>query len=118
MSENLEEPLWSYHPDNWVIVRVDSKQYGIFFKVLGGWLGGYLYGSSWRMNSGITDIKLIGDYYYIYGYSGSIYKCHKDSEEVRMNIAGVLEGVIKQDPERVSQVSIEDCVKEMESLKK
>lgn len=63
-----------YSPDKWVIIKPKDKEE---FKVLGSWSGSYLYGSSWRLSSGIVGIKQDGDYYIVQNHSGSIYKCHK-----------------------------------------
>ena len=71
-----------YNPDKWVLIRVDNT----YFKVLGSWSGSYLYGSSWRLNSGIDKIIIEGDYFIFQGHSGSHYKCHKKS--YGLNIAG------------------------------
>ena len=60
--------------DRWLIVKVDDG-----YKIFGSWSGGYLYGGSWKLNSGITKVEEDGDYYLFCGYSGSIYKCHKDA---------------------------------------
>ena len=79
-----------YTPDNWVVLKIKPGK-GMFpiYKVLAGWSGGYLQGDSWRMNSGITEVKQKGDYYEFYGHSGSCYKCHKEQYQLRMNNAGV-----------------------------
>ena len=71
-------------PDNWVVVKVDED----FYKVLAGWSGGYLDGDSWRLNSGISEVKDDGDYWLFIGASGSVYQCHKKGYGTRMNIAG------------------------------
>ena len=60
-------------PDQWVILQLPDNNY----KVLAIWLGSYLQGDSWKVNSGITHIIADEEYYYIYGYSGSCYKCNK-----------------------------------------
>ena len=78
-----------YKCDNWVIVKSPSET-DPHYRVLVGTSGGYLDGDSWRMNSGIVQVEEVGDYFYIYGSSGSCYQCHKDSNTVRMNIAGTL----------------------------
>ena len=67
-----------YCPDNWLIIRL-KKDDKTFYKVLGGWRGGYLDGDSWRLNSGIVNIEEDGDYYLFKGFSGSVYKCHRNS---------------------------------------
>ena len=77
-------------PDNWVVVKLPDC-----YKVLAGWRGGYLGdhigGDEWRLNSGITSchMEVDGDYYFFAGHSGSLYRCHKDSYGLRMNIIGV-----------------------------
>ena len=79
-----------YTPDNWVVLKIkEGKGTFPFYKVLGGWSGGYLGGDSWRMNSGVTQVKEDGDYYEFYGESGSCYRCHKEVYGLRMNNAGV-----------------------------
>jgi hypothetical protein len=37
-----------YTPDSWVVLKVkEGKGTFPFYKVLAGWSGGFLYGSSW-----------------------------------------------------------------------
>lgn len=100
MTGDIERP-WDYSPDNWIILEItqDGKTY---HKVLSGWSGGYLHGDHWRMNSGIKSIDEVEGYYYIHGYSGSIYKCNKESEMIRMNISGIF----KQLQDFVKEVKI------------
>lgn len=77
--------------DNWVLIRIhndDDKTAG--WKVVAGTSGGYAYGNSWRVNSGIKDYTDEGDHYLFNGYSGSTYKCMKEAEMIRMNIADVV----------------------------
>jgi len=75
--------------DNWVVVKSPSET-DPHYRVLTGTSGGYLSGSSWRMNSGIVKVHEVGDSFYFYGSSGSCYKCRKDSYTVRMNMAPTL----------------------------
>lgn len=77
-----------YTPDKWVVLKIrnDSE---ILFKVLAGWSGGYTYGDSWRINSGIVKVVDDGDYVLFHGESGSVYKCHKDSYGLSMATAGI-----------------------------
>lgn len=103
-------------PDNWVILKIDSSEVNEpFYKVLAGWSGGYLDSDSWRMNSGIEKIEIDGDYYKFIGSSGSVYKCHKEAEMVRMNIGGVLQQLQEQYPDVVSLVNFEDIKDEISS---
>ena len=73
-------------PDNWVVIRLKGDD--PHYRVLAGWSGSYLNGSSWRMNSGITEVNETADYYYFKGSSGSEYRCGKSCYMLRMNNAG------------------------------
>ena len=86
-----------YRPDNWVVLKVkEGKGTFPFYKVLAGWSGGYLQGDSWRLNSGVTEVKEDGDYYEFYGETGSCYRCHKEGYGLRMNNAGVYKNLCLQ----------------------
>ena len=63
-----------YIPEHWLLVEI-----GDMHKILATWDGSYLGGASWRLNSGIDKVEIDGDYFLFHGYSGSIYKCHKDN---------------------------------------
>ena len=76
----------AYYPDSWVILKV--KENGLY-KVLGGWSGGYRYGDSWRMNSGIVRVEECKNYWLMHGHSGSIYFCDKRSYGLRMSTTGI-----------------------------
>lgn len=100
-------------PDNWIILKILKEDVeGHYYKVLAGWSGGYLDGDSWRMNSGIDKIEQTDTYYNFIGYSGSVYRCTKQSEMVRMNIGGVLQQLMKQYPDNVTVVNVEDILEE------
>lgn len=60
-------------PCRWLLVEV-----GDLHKVFAVWTGGYLDGDAWRMNSGIESVEVDGDYFLMHGFSGSVYRCHKD----------------------------------------
>lgn len=67
-----------YNPEAWVVLKFVTPTYTIY-KVLAGWYGGYTGGDYWKLNSGITKVEVDGDYYLFHGYSGSVYKCHKEA---------------------------------------
>jgi hypothetical protein len=67
-----------YIPDRWVVVKLAKEDKSVY-KILGGWLGGYLDGDSWRLNSGISKVEKEGDTFKFHGYSGSIYICRERS---------------------------------------
>jgi len=95
-----------YTPDSWVVLKIKEGKYARgFYKVLGGWSGGYLDGDSWRMNSGITEIKVDGDYYEFYGSSGSCYRCHKKGYRLTMANSGVY-NVLKENEPFEGQITL------------
>lgn len=91
-------------PDCWVILQLNNNK-EILYKVLAGWSGSYLYGQSWQLNSGIKSVEVENDYYLFHGYSGSIYKCHKDMYSLNNMTSGVLKSLQKQ-AETVDDVEI------------
>lgn len=89
-----------YTPDTWVILEVQNDD-KTFYKVLGGWSGGYLDGSSWRINSGITEVKEFDDHYKFYGSSGSCYRCVKGMYRLSMATSGVWQELEQKYPDQV-----------------
>lgn len=71
-----------YTPDHFIIMEIIDSSGTKFHRLLGGWSGSYTNGTSWRGNSGITKIETHGDYYHVYGNTGSIYKVNKNSERL------------------------------------
>lgn len=87
-----------YSPDNWVVLKLKQSESDTgFYRVLAGWSNGYLDGDSWRLNSGITQVKQDGNHYEFYGHSGSCYRCHKESYGLRMNNSGVYNSLKQQE---------------------
>jgi hypothetical protein len=70
-----------YTPDQWQIVKITGTD--PHYRVFGSWSGGYLDGDSWRLNSGITSVSEDDEWFYFYGYTGSVYQCRKESYGVR-----------------------------------
>lgn len=67
-------------PDCWVILVIESQHYGKVPKLMSGWYGGYGGSDEWKLNSGITKIVKDGDCLIVHGFSGSTYKCYKETE--------------------------------------
>lgn len=102
-------------PEQWILVEVKSDE--PHYRVFASWAGGYLTGDSWRLNSGITKVNDVGDYYDFVGYSGSVYRCHKDSYGVsKMHNASVLKGLIERSNGTLIEVKKEDVLKVIEKL--
>lgn len=81
-----------YSPDYWCVLKLQHSS-GIVYKVFGSWSGSYLEGDYWRLNSGIKQATLDKDEDFINfaGYSGSVYKCHKDFYRVYPHHASLLQ---------------------------
>ena len=77
-----------YNPDKWTILKILNEEDGkYFYRILGGWGGGYLDGDSWRLNSGVESYELckeddegVPQKILFKGATGSIYDCWIDSE--------------------------------------
>ena len=85
---HLNGDIMEYTPDSWVVLKIynDEKP---FYKVLAGWNGGYLDGDSWRINSGISQVKHDNNYYEFYGKSGSLYRVHESAYRLTMATSGI-----------------------------
>ena len=99
-------------PERWVVLKINGPE--TYFRVFGGWRGGYLDGDRWKMNSGIVGIEEDEDYYYFEGHSGSWYKCNKNGYGLKDGmysfspyIQGVLENIIEKSPVPIEVVDEE-----------
>lgn len=93
-------------PDCWTILKVNYKG-ETFYKLLAGWSGSYLYGTSWKLNSGIDKVEVDEDSYLFYGRSGTVYKCHKEGYGLRMATAPTWNEIKERYPDYVTLE--EDC---------
>lgn len=87
-------------PDKWVVIKIskeDDPTYPIY-KLFSTWLGGYLDGDAWRMNSGIVSVEQEGDYLQFFGDSGSCYECLPSTHAYGTNYytQDVLDGIIRK----------------------
>jgi hypothetical protein len=79
----------TYVPDCWVLVRLESEEFGVVNKILASFYGGYPQGNSWKLSSGIISVEHSDDVYTISLTSGSTYICYENSER----LAGMAENV-------------------------
>jgi len=62
-----------YNPDKWVMLKIESE-FGITYKILASWYGGYANGDSWKLSSGTVSMIPRGDTLYEFPqHSGSTY---------------------------------------------
>lgn len=81
-------------PDRWVVLKMSTQDSETIYKVFATWFGGYLDGDSWKINSGITDMREDEDYFYFIGFSGSEYACRKGAYGTNSYTQGVLSSII------------------------
>ena len=94
-----------YNPDKWVMLKITHSGHSTY-KVLAGWGGSYLHGQSWKLNSGCTKIEQDGDYFLFSGYSGSVYRCHKNGYGTTGYTAQILSGFLKDAEEVNAQIEV------------
>jgi hypothetical protein len=99
-------------PDKWVVVKIQNND-ETYYKVFASWLGGYLNGDSWKINSGITKIEDDDDdNYYIIGYSGSEYQCNKKAYGTASTYTqSVLEDIIEKSEGKMTLMENQDWSK-------
>lgn len=102
-----------YNPDKWVVVELKTPKETLY-KVLASWYGGYAGNDSWKLSSGIKDVKTIENGYAFHNYSGSVYNCHKDGYGMNMYTAGIFSSLEKQQTDKIKiRVIDEDDVRKM-----
>ena len=101
--------MTEYNPDSWVVIKMTYKD-ETFYKVLGGWSGGYLNGDSWRLNSGIEkcEYDIANDKWRFYGSSGSVYIVNPESYGLRMATAGIWNQMKNKYPDQVELLDDRD----------
>lgn len=88
----------NYKPNYWMILKITSIDGIVLHKVFATWVGGYVEGDSWRMNSGIVEVKINDKIISFVGDSGSVYECLLDEGSYRasMYTQSVLDSMIKK----------------------
>lgn len=101
--------MTEYNPDSWVVIKMTHKDQ-TFYKVLGGWSGGYLNGTSWRLNSGIEkcEYDIANDQYNFYGSSGSVYVVNPESYGLRMSTTDIWNQMKTKYPDQVELLDNRD----------
>lgn len=90
----------AYTPDVWVVLEFQTPT-ETFHKVFAGWYGGFAGSNSWKLNSGISEVRRDDEGWYEFdGYSGSTYHCHLNNYHMSGLMHGVLDGWLKQADER------------------
>lgn len=67
-----------YTPDRWCVIRIPGER-DVIYKVFASWSGSYTGSDRWKLNSGITEARLVEDVWEFAGTSGSVYRCRPNS---------------------------------------
>ena len=84
-----------YTPDRWCVIRIPGPKETVY-KVIASWSGSYTGGDSWKLNSGITQARLVEGVWEFEGSSGSVYRCRQGSYGANAYGAGVLDDLIRR----------------------
>lgn len=101
-----------YTPDRWVVLEITSEKLGTIRKVFAGWYGGWAGSDSWKLNSGITNIRMDDEGWYEFeGYSGSTYSCHINGHGMSGYMAQILANWRNKYPHiDFKEIDLEDIV--------
>lgn len=91
----------TYTPDVWVVLEFDAPQLEKpIQKVFAGWYGGFAGSDSWKLNSGITKVRIDDEGHYEFdGYSGSTYYCHFNNYKM----SGLMHGILARWQEQANK---------------
>lgn len=92
-----------YMPDRWCVIRIPGERETIY-KVFASWSGSYTGSDSWKLNSGITQARLVNGAWEFEGTSGSVYRCRLNSYGANAYGAGVLDDMITRTQEGLGMV--------------
>jgi hypothetical protein len=63
-----------YTPDYWQVIEICPPNTPKIYKVFATWLGGYTVAEEWRLNSGISAVRINENVIEFDGFSESVYK--------------------------------------------
>jgi len=107
----------TYTPDTWTVVKVINGE-KFYYRILAGWGGGYTYGASWKLSSGIEQIVEEDDRYVISNASGSTYVCRKGAPQHTSYTMSILKGFQGDiGVENIFEEPIEEAILYLEYLK-
>lgn len=88
----------TYTPDQWVILRMITPEYGTIDKILCSWAGSYLYGSSWKLSSGMLTFEQdpYKDLWVSKQDSGSVYLLRETSEGMSGIMSSIYQTILEQ----------------------
>ncbi len=85
--------MTDYQPHRWCVIRIPGERETVY-KVFASWSGSYTGSDSWKLNSGITEARLVEGVWEFTGTSGSVYRCRPNSYGTNAYGRGVLDNMI------------------------
>ena len=80
-----------YTPDRWTMLEITGLGSKPIRKIFAGWYGGFTQGDSWKLNSGVTAVRIDAEGHYEFdGQSGSTYFCHANTHGMSVYMYSVL----------------------------
>lgn len=107
-----------YAPNYWQVVRITTPEQQVLYKVFATWTGGYTTGDSWKLNSGIKEVRKTNGMLEIKGHSGSLYKVHYSDHvyKTTMYSQSILESFMKKSElvgAKIEVIPFKDVFKEL-----
>lgn len=102
-----------YNPDSWYIIKIsDLKNNSHHYRILCSWSGSYLWGSSWKISSGIESVEDCGDHFVMPQTSGSVYRIYKTQQRMSGQMSSILSFYSERSEDMtIETVEIEDFLK-------
>lgn len=91
----------TYNPDLWSLIEIAQDDGEKLVKVLASWYGGYAGSNSWKLSSGVTDVKMGESWAEITNHSGSVYTCHESNYGMSGYTASVYQTFVDQAGDRI-----------------
>lgn len=105
----------NYTPDTYQFMRISSDQdTDVIVKLFAVWVGGYLTGDSWKLNSGVTNIIKDEEVFHVHGYSGSVYTISAVQTPMTSYGSGIMSKILDSGVRQginVELISLEDALK-------
>lgn len=95
-----------YIPDAWVLVEINSKEYGKIRKILAGWYGGYCGSDEWKLSSGNLAEYTENGFIVFPQESGSFYYCHPDCQRMTGLMGSIFNRFVTQFKEVGASIEI------------
>lgn len=99
----------THTPDRWVVLMLGNTP-----TIFGGWVGGYLHGSSWRRSTEVRSVNITPTHYEFSCASGSTYVCAKDA----YGVTGYMSQLLTEDDDVLVEQELEEFIDSLQKENK